>query len=84
MPFPMTLRLRLIDGWHHAWKFSSIRFLALGAACQTAVITTPPQIAAHIDEHVWQGLSYFSLACIVLAGAGRITTTEKPNEPRVP
>lgn len=77
-------RLRLINDWRQAHKWSSMRLIALGAACQTAVITTPPQVAQHISEKVWQGLSYFSLACIVLAAAGRITTTEKPDEPHVP
>lgn len=72
-------RLHLINDWRQAHKWSSMRLIALGAACQTAVITTPPQVAQHINEHVWQGLSYFSLACIVLAAAGRITTVEKPD-----
>lgn len=72
--------LRLIDDWHRAWKWSSIRFLALGASCQTVVVTCPAQVAQHVPEWVWQGLSIFSLICMVAAAAGRVTTVEKPND----
>lgn len=72
-----ALRLRLVTDWKQAWKWSSIRFLALGGAAQGTVIGCPAQVAQHIPEWVWTALSEFSLACIFLAAAGRITTTEK-------
>ena len=78
----MNIHLRLIDGWHHAWKFSSIRFMALGAAAQTTVLTSDRTgLSAHVPSWMLTGLSMISLACIFLGAAGRITTTEKPNGP---
>lgn len=73
------LRLRLVDDYRQAWKWSSIRFLLLGGAVQTTVVTCPAAVAQHVPEWVWQCLSCFSLFCILAAAAGRVTTTEKPN-----
>lgn len=73
--------MRLIDDWHKAWRWSSMRFLALGAVTQTSVVTCPAAVAQHVPEWIWQGLSVFSLACMIAAAGGRVTTTEKPNEP---
>jgi len=70
-------RVRLVDGAHEAWRWSSMRFLALGMAAQGAVVTCPAQVAQHVPEVVWQALSCFALLCIFLAGAGRITHVEK-------
>lgn len=57
-----------------------MRFLALGAVCQGTVITCPAQIAQHVPEWVWQGLSEFSVFCMFAAGVARITTPqEKPD-----
>lgn len=71
--------MRLIDDWHRAWRWSSMRCIALGAVTQTTVVTCPAQVAQHVPEWVWQGLSIFSLFCILAAGASRITTTEPPS-----
>lgn len=71
--------MRLIDDWKKAWRFSSLRFLAAGAAVQTVVVTCPAQVAQHVPEWLWQGLSMFSLGCMIAATLGRITTTEPPN-----
>jgi len=80
----MGMRLYLIDNWHHAWRWSSIRFIALGGVTQTALLTTPGAVLQYVPQWVLQGLSVFSLACILAAGLGRITTTEKPVCPSSP
>lgn len=78
------LKLRLIDDWRKAWKFSSMRCIALGAACQGAVVATPYQVAQYVPHWVWSSLSVFSLFCLIAAGVGRVTTTEPRNEPQPP
>jgi 1,4-dihydroxy-2-naphthoyl-CoA synthase len=80
----MGMRLYLIDNWHHAWRWSSIRFIALGGVTQMALQTMPDRVLAFVPGWALQGLSMFSLACILAAGLGRITTTEKPVCPSSP
>lgn len=72
------MHLRLVDDARKAWKWSSMRCLALGATTQGVVVGCPMQVAQHVPEWVWQSLSIFSLACMIAAAAGRITTTEPP------
>lgn len=67
---------RLADDAHMAWKYGSIRFMALGAVCQTTVIACPPQIAQYIPPWIFQALSEFSLFCIFAAGVSRITVAK--------
>lgn len=66
-------RRRLADDAHKAWTFGSVRFLMLGGTCQTAVVTCPAAVAQHVPEWVWQGLSMFSLFCMMAAGYCRVT-----------
>lgn len=81
----MTInRLRLINDWRRAWRWSSMRFLATGAAVQVAVVTCPDKVAQHVPEAVWSVLSVFALTCTLLAGLGRITTTEPSHDPEPP
>ena len=75
------MALHLIEDWHKAYKFSSIRFMAIGAAAQTTVLTADRTgLSSHIPAWCLTGLSMLALACIFLGAAGRITTTEKPDE----
>lgn len=53
-----------------------MRFLALGATCQTVVVTCPAPVAQHIPEPVFSALSCFSLFCMLAAGWSRITTKD--------
>ena len=77
--------MRLVEGWHRAYKWSSMRFMALGGVAQATVIACPATIAQHVPEWIFQGLSIFSVVCIFCAMAGRITTTEPQNvQPPVP
>lgn len=71
---------RLVDDAHHAWKWGSMRFLALGATIQGVIVACPASVSAHVPEPVWQALSIFALFCMIAAGVSRVTTsTEKPN-----
>jgi len=77
LPVPLTkMRLKLVDDWRHAWRWSSMRFLGLGGTIQLAIVAAPDKVTEHVPEWVMQGLSTFALACIVLAGAGRMTKVE--------
>lgn len=71
------VNLRLVDDAHHAWKWSSMRFLALGGVVQGAVVTCPAAVSEHLPDWVMSSASTFSFCCIIAAGLGRITTTEK-------
>lgn len=78
---PLTkIRLRLIDDYHKAWKFSSMRFLALGGSVQLAIVAAPDKVTQHVPEWIMSGLSTFALVCIVAAGIGRVTTTEHKDD----
>lgn len=72
---------RLIDDAHHAWKWGSMRFLALGATVQGAIVGADHiGLSQHVPEPVLQGLSCFSLFCMIAAGVSRVTTpVENPN-----
>lgn len=73
-----AFNLRVVDDAHLAWKWSSMRFIALGGAAQSAVLTSDRTgLSTHVPDWMLSGLSGFALVCIVLAGAGRLTTTEK-------
>lgn len=77
----MGMRLRLVDKWHEAYRWSSMRFLAAGGVAQLALSTAPQRVLDYAPQWALQALSIFSLGCILLAGLGRITTTEKPSCP---
>lgn len=70
-------RIRLVDGWKQAHRWSSMRFLALGGAAQLALVTTPQRVLDYAPGWVLQSLSVLSIACVFLAGAGRLTKVEK-------
>ena len=80
----MGIRLRLINGWHNCWRWSSIRFLGLGGAIQGALLTTPDRVLQYLPQWVLQGAALISFGCIVAAGVGRITVAEKTHEPLDP
>lgn len=72
---------QLTDDAHLAWKWGSMRFLALGGACELAVKTTPDKVAQYAPGWLMSSLSTVAIVCLVLAGVARVTTTEKTNEP---
>lgn len=81
-----TLRLRLIDGWQHAWKFSSMRFLAFGGAIQMVLQTAPGSVTQYVPQWVLQTAGTVSFACMIFAALGRVTKVEKSDakSPDVP
>lgn len=73
------MTLRLIPDWKQAWKWSSVRFLAVGGVVQGSLLAFPAALAQYLPGWLLSGLAMFSLACVVLGGLGRITTTEPPS-----
>ena len=71
------LRVSRVDGWKQAPRWSSMRFLALGGAAQLALVTTPQRVLDYAPGWALQAMSVLSLACIFLAGLGRVTKVEK-------
>ena len=61
-----------------------MRLLAIGGAVQTALLTFPDRTLQYIPQWALQGLAIFSLACVILAGVGRVTTTEPHNDLQSP
>lgn len=79
---PAALRrvnLRLVDDAHHAWKWGSMRILALAGAAEIALAKCPESVCSHVPEWVMSGLSTFVLLAPILAMGARLTTTEKPS-----
>lgn len=70
------MQLRLIPDWRRAWKWSSVRFVAVAAGLQLTLLAFPQQLQAALPEWVVQGTA---LLCLVGAALGRITTTEPPH-----
>lgn len=70
-------RVRLVEDAKQAWRWSSIRFLALGGVVQGALVSAPATITQYVPDWLLRGLATFSLICIILAGVGRMTQVEK-------
>lgn len=79
-----NLRLKLIDDARQCWRWSSMRFLALGGVVQGAVVTCPAAVSDHLPSWVLSSASSFSFFCIIAAGVGRITKVDKCHEPSQP
>lgn len=67
------IRRRLTDDAHDAWKWGSMRFLAVGGVMQAALVSTPDAVKEHVPEWALQAMAIFSLFCIVAAGISRVT-----------
>lgn len=73
------MQLRLIPDWKQAWRWSSVRFLAIGGVMQGSLLAFPAQLQQYLPPWLLSGLAEFALFCVIAGGVGRITTTEKPN-----
>lgn len=73
------LGLRPVDDIQHAWKWSSVRFMAAGAAAQLTLVGAPQRVLDYAPPWTLTALSIASLICMLLGLGGRLTTTEKPN-----
>lgn len=69
--------LRLVDNARQAWKWSSVRLVAIAATVQTVVLAFP--LKDYVPQWIISGLATAALIITLMAGIGRITTTEKPN-----
>lgn len=70
-------RVRLVDDAHQAWKWSSMRILALAGAAEIGLAKCPESVCSHVPEFVMSSLATFVLLAPLLAAAGRLTTVEK-------
>lgn len=66
-------RRRLVDDAHDAWKWGSVRFIALGGAIQGVLVAMPHRMDDYLPDWLMQGLSGFALFCMIAAGVARIT-----------
>jgi hypothetical protein len=67
--------MRLVPNARDAWKWLSMRFIALAAALQVAWETLPPDALAVIPVD-WRG--YITLGILLLAMVGRVIDQSKP------
>lgn len=72
-------RIWLIEDWHQAWRWGSIRLIAVSAALQTALLAFP--LKDYVPGWIIQDVSTATLGITLAAAAGRVLTTEPPNEP---
>lgn len=70
-------QFRLIDNAKDAWRWSSVRLVAIAAVIQTVVLAFP--LKDYVPGWIISTLATASLIITLMAGIGRITTTEKPN-----
>lgn len=72
-------RLRLIYDWKQAWRWSSMRFLAVGGVIQGSLLAFPAQLQQYLPPWLLSGLAEFALFCVIAGGVSRITFMEKTN-----
>jgi hypothetical protein len=78
------MKLRLVDDWHQAWKWSSIRLMGLSGTAELALRffkDLPTEVTQFIDPKV---LSYIATGAFVLAFLGRLTQVEKHDDVQPP
>jgi hypothetical protein len=64
---------QLIPEWKSAWRWSSVRLMALSGMIQGVLMAFPDQLKTYISPDVLKYLSEAALAILILAGIGRIT-----------
>lgn len=64
---------KLIPEWKQAWRWSSIRLMAVSGMIQGVLLAFPAQLQTYVPPVVLQVLSTGALGILVLAGIGRIT-----------
>lgn len=75
-----SLRLRLIDDWRQAWKWSSMRFLGIGIAIQGVLQTAPGSVTQYVPQWILQTAGTISFACMIAAAFGRVTKVERKDD----
>lgn len=73
-----AMRFHLIWNWKEAWRWMSIRLIALAASLQITLMAFPQELQQYVPGWLMQGLA---IACLAGAALGRVTTStpEKPN-----
>ncbi len=77
LPLP---RLRLVDDWHKAWQWSSVRLWGVSGLAELTLHylkDLPQEVAQYIDPGV---LHWIATIAFILAGAGRLTQVEKKHD----
>lgn len=70
--------MKLIENWHRAWKWMSVRCMALAAAIQGAWMFIPDDMRRSIPHHIVEGAT----VVLLLAGVvGRVTTSIPKDTP---
>lgn len=73
----MTYKLKLVDDWHKAWKWSSMRLFGLSGVAELGLRyfkDLPQEVTQYIDHNI---LSWIATGSFVLAFLGRVTSVEK-------
>lgn len=66
--------MMLVKDWKRAWKWASIRCMAVAASIQGSWLFVPDDMKTSIPPNILQGVTVI----LLLVGiAGRITTTKK-------
>lgn len=73
------LTVRLIDDWDQAWRWSSVRLIAISGALQAALLAFP--LKDYVPTWIIQGVATATLFITLAAAAGRVTKMEKPHDP---
>lgn len=68
---------RLTNDAHEAWKWGSIRFLALGGSLQGAVVAADRTgLSAHLPAWMLSAASGGAFVCLICAGVSRVTVKD--------
>jgi hypothetical protein len=72
--------VHLIADWKTAWRWMSIRLIAVAAALQLTLIAFPQQLNQYLPAWLLQATA---IICLAGAALGRITTSEPPEKTNV-
>lgn len=70
--------MHLIVNWKDAWRWMSIRMIALAAGLQLTLLAFPAQLSQYLPPWLLQATA---IACLAGAALGRVTQRTKPDVP---
>jgi hypothetical protein len=74
---------RLTDDAHEAWKWGSMRFLALGGSMQAAVLAADRTgLSVHLPAWMLSAASGGAFVCLIAAGVSRVTVKDGDSDVR--
>lgn len=71
-----TLQQRLVDDWRQAWRWASVRLLALSLALQGALLVMPDTVRAYLPDWAGHATAIFLL---LAATVGRLVKQKPPD-----